>query len=391
VARISIIKNRRLNPLVKLSKCFEMGLCASGAGKERLDGDDAKGKDAEINAKLQEKARLEAKVFKLLMLGTGDSGKTTFVKQFTYMFGQGISSEDKVELFSKLVISNVLDSMKSIVKCCDSMSARDPNCVISSDNAKHKAVVLEYQLGELKYLEPAIATCVQALWSDPATQHAFNRYRKLLDIPEASVYFFENAKRYTDPSFVPSKDDILSVRARTTGVMQIEIKVEGAKLRFVDVGGQKNERKKWVTCFEDVTAVIFVVAISDFDQIMYEDQKTNRMQDSMDEFAATINNKYFLNTPIVLFFNKQDVLEDKLKTVKLADHFPDFKDDNTPTNVSEHFRQMFLKLNQNEKRDIFCYDTCAKSDDNIDKVFRAIKEVILKRTMVEATMLLPTT
>jgi guanine nucleotide-binding protein G(i) subunit alpha len=37
-----------------------------------------------------------------------------------------------------------------------------------------------------------------------------------------------------------------------------------------DVGGQRSERKKWIHCFEDVTAIVFVVAISEYDQRLYE-------------------------------------------------------------------------------------------------------------------------
>ena len=34
-----------------------------------------------------------------------------------------------------------------------------------------------------------------------------------------------------------------------------------------DVGGQRSERKKWIPCFEDVTAIIFIVALSEYDQV----------------------------------------------------------------------------------------------------------------------------
>lgn len=44
-----------------------------------------------------------------------------------------------------------------------------------------------------------------------------------------------------------------------------------------DVGGQRNERKKWINCFEGVTAVIFVAALSEYDQCLFEDSTVNRM------------------------------------------------------------------------------------------------------------------
>lgn len=44
--------------------------------------------------------------------------------------------------------------------------------------------------------------------------------------------------------------------------------------RLFDVGGQRSERKKWIHCFEDVTAIIFCVAMSEYDQVLHEDETT---------------------------------------------------------------------------------------------------------------------
>ena len=40
--------------------------------------------------------------------------------------------------------------------------------------------------------------------------------------------------------------------------------------RMVDVGGQRSERRKWIHCFENVTSIIFLVALSEYDQILFE-------------------------------------------------------------------------------------------------------------------------
>ena len=43
--------------------------------------------------------------------------------------------------------------------------------------------------------------------------------------------------------------------------------------RMVDVGGQRSERKKWIHCFEGVTAILFCVALSAYDLTLEEDGK----------------------------------------------------------------------------------------------------------------------
>lgn len=47
--------------------------------------------------------------------------------------------------------------------------------------------------------------------------------------------------------------------------------------RMFDVGGQRSERKKWIHCFEGVTAIIFCVALSDYDLVLAEDEEMVRL------------------------------------------------------------------------------------------------------------------
>jgi G-protein alpha subunit len=54
--------------------------------------------------------------------------------------------------------------------------------------------------------------------------------------------------------------------------------------RVVDVGGQRNERRKWVHCFENVRAVVYLVGLSGYNQCLFEDASVNRMQESLKLF-----------------------------------------------------------------------------------------------------------
>lgn len=58
------------------------------------------------------------------------------------------------------------------------------------------------------------------------------------------------------------------------------------KFKLFDVGGQRSERRKWINCFENVTALLFLVAISEYDQSLYEDESINRMQESLALFDS---------------------------------------------------------------------------------------------------------
>lgn len=71
-----------------------------------------------------------------------------------------------------------------------------------------------------------------------------------------------------------------------------------------DVGGQRSERKKWIHCFENVTSIIFCVAISEYDQVLLEETTQNRMDESLILFESVVNSRWFVRTSIILFLNK---------------------------------------------------------------------------------------
>jgi hypothetical protein len=90
------------------------------------------------------------------------------------------------------------------------------------------------------------------------------------------------------------------------------------------MGGQRSERKKWIHCFEDVTTILFIVAVSEYDQPLFEDMTVNRMSEALTLFDSICNSPWFTSTPIILFLNKSDLLREKLKTSPIENHFPDY-------------------------------------------------------------------
>ena len=61
----------------------------------------------------------------------------------------------------------------------------------------------------------------------------------------------------------------------------------------IDVGGQRSERKKWIHCFSDLKLLIFLTAVSEYDQVLAEDQNTNRMMESLGLFKLLMEYQWF--------------------------------------------------------------------------------------------------
>lgn len=80
---------------------------------------------------------------------------------------------------------------------------------------------------------------------------------------------FENMERICDPKYIPNPTDVLRARVRTQGIMETRFRVaDGTIISMFDVGGQRSQRRKWIYCFDDVRAVLFVVALSGYDMTL---------------------------------------------------------------------------------------------------------------------------
>ena len=70
---------------------------------------------------------------------------------------------------------------------------------------------------------------------------------------------------------------------------------------FDCAGGQRGERKKWIHCFDGVTAIMFIASLNEYDQVLAEDRTRNRLKESLDLFEGIINLPWFKEAPIILF------------------------------------------------------------------------------------------
>lgn len=159
-----------------------------------------------------------------------------------------------------------------------------------------------------------------------------------------------------------------------------------------DVGGQRSERKKWIHCFENVTTILFLVAISEYDQLLFEDETVNRMQEALTLFDSICNSRWFVKTSIILFLNKIDRFKEKLPVSPMKNYFPDYegKLNQNGSNGREHQKSnaaeggpdyaaacdyilnRFVSLNQHETKQIYTHFTCATDTTQIRFVMAAV-------------------
>ena len=146
-----------------------------------------------------------------------------------------------------------------------------------------------------------------------------------LSLLPLSLIFLSPSPSSPPQGYVPTKDDVLHSRKATRGIHEYLIDIKGVPFRFVDVGGQRSQRQKWFQCFDEVTSILFLVASSAFDQTLLEDRVTNRLEESVNIFDTIVNNRCFRSVSIILFFNKTDLLVEKIKVKSIKDYFRAFE------------------------------------------------------------------
>jgi len=221
-----------------------------------------------------------------------------------------------------------------------------------------------------------IGETVSIVWRDPVVKKAFQELHFSLNILPAFSYFCDDIDRLSSANYLPTDVDILKSRARTTGVNEILFEVEGAYFKMVDVGGQRSERRKWIHCFESVTGVIFFAALSEYDQMLYEDANVKRMFESITLFSEICNCEWFQQSAMILFLNKCDLFREKIATTDLKCCFPEYAGGCNYEEGVRYICKKFLSVSKNPDQKIHVHVTCATDTEMVSKVFRSVRETL---------------
>jgi guanine nucleotide-binding protein G(i) subunit alpha len=296
------------------------------------------------------------------------------------LYNEGYTQDD-ILLYKASIYANIITTIKALAESCvnDDIPFQNP------ENAKRAQSMIELAENETSLLlnadkkyDEKMAEDVEALWADQSVQKQFER-RYEFHVFDGATYFFSNLQRLRPPHYMPNNEDILHCRRKTTGIVEVKFEHEGYTFKLCDVGGQRNERKKWIHCFEGVSAVIFVSSLSDYDQKCYEDDVTNRMTESLDLFEETINGQVFKDTQIILFLNKTDVFKEKIKKADLSVCFPDYDGGaNNFDHACRFIENKFLDLNKFADR-IVTHFTCATHTDSVKLAMEEVKKTVAKK------------
>ncbi|KAB0407375.1 hypothetical protein E2I00_016741 [Balaenoptera physalus] len=267
-----------------------------------------------IDRHLRSESQRQRREIKLLLLGTSNSGKSTIVKQMKIIHSGGFNLEACKE-YKPLIIYNAIDSLTRIIRAL-------------------AALKIDFHNPDRAY--------------DAACFGRSSEYH----LEDNAAYYLNDLERIAAPDYVPTVEDILRSRDMTTGIVENKFTFKELTFKMVDVGGQRSERKKWIHCFEGVTAIIFCVELSGYDLKLYEDNQT------------------------------KDLLAQKIRRIPLTVCFPEYSGQNTYEEAAVYIQRQFEDLNRNkETKEIYSHFTCATDTSNIQFVFDAVTDVIIQNNL----------
>ncbi|CUT99666.1 guanine nucleotide binding protein Gs subunit [Echinococcus multilocularis] len=345
----------------------------------------------QIDKLIEKEKRNFRSTHRLLLLGAGESGKSTIVKQMRILHIDGFSDVEKKEKIVD-IRKNLRDAICSIVGAMPNL--KPPVVLKNPENTPIRNYMLEEASKNDFDFPPIFFSHCRQLWGDAGVQEAFERSNEY-QLIDCAKYFLDRSMELGKPDYIPTEQDILRCRVLTSGIFETKFTVDKVQFHMFDVGGQREERRKWIQCFNDVTAIIFVAACSSYNMVLREDPNKNRVRESLELLGSIWNNRWLKNISVILFLNKQDLLAEKVKSgkSKIETYFPGYAtyqaqadvlaeySDEDPEIVRAKFffRDEFLKVtaDSNNGRH-YCYPhlTCAVDTENIRRVFNDCRDII---------------
>jgi len=360
---------------------------AGGTSSKQSKNTDANGEvDLEkgaanaVEQQLLEERLQSLYTFKILILGAGESGKSTVIKQLKLVHNTKLSPAQLTEDGNNLH-QNIIDCFSAVCQAAKRFG------VSLEDEQDEKTVsALSRYTGPRIPVELAVE--LKHLYENPKFQEVYAR-RAEYWVLDAFSYYMKNFERIVAPDFQPSEEDSLMARVRTTGIVvsELESKVvkvnpddpASIKFQIVDVGGQRNERKKWMHCFDDVKAVLFVASLAGYNQVMYEDNAMNRMTEDLMLFEEMTKKDIFANTPFFLFLNKKDLFEVMIRDKPLSNAlFPEFKGGDDVHASIAYIEQEFRKRLP-PKKDVLVQAVTSVWRRDIKAAFEEVKKSLIEK------------
>lgn len=321
------------------------------------------------NSKSKKKKPTESQI---LTCGVPHSGKSTFFKQLKLANDIDINGDT-----FQILRNNILFGLTEMVNLAD-QSKMDP------DRLKEFSSLT---IGKQFTYENI--SCLQKIWIDPEIKRIWSRRHGTSQLMIENLdYCMEHISRFSNELSLPTERDILTARSRTTGQSQITIPLNKKQVvKFIDVGGQKSERRRWNQVVQHPTAIVFFASLADFNLFSYSSTKKTILNESIELWSEIVQE--YSNTLFILALNKVDIFSEKIKMYDFKKYYPDFEGDPERTyETSKYIEQLFKDQVPEEKLgSLNIHITCILEKKYVDRLFQSFKDLYYRKMLSKSSLI----
>eukprot|EP01129_Flabellula_baltica_P011821 TRINITY_DN523_c1_g1_i2.p1 TRINITY_DN523_c1_g1~~TRINITY_DN523_c1_g1_i2.p1 ORF type:complete len:358 (-),score=91.37 TRINITY_DN523_c1_g1_i2:41-1114(-) len=325
--------------------------------------------------------------------GLSSAGKSTFIRQMQLMYGE--LNDDERRTYSEIIRHNLILGMIDIAEFVDH------NELAVQEKNRRMIRKLRETKYDLDLLDEKNKEGFLLLWKDPVVQSVKGMETVLDKSPNIS-YFMEKFEEIADKDYMPTDDDIIRARQKTTGTVTATFDFDAVTWTINDVGGQMTERKKWDAIIQDQMRVLFFVAVNEYNILSSElpdgTEEMTRLDFSRTVFLQEAENIMERGEElqlIIVFLNKIDLFEEKMKTDEgyneFYEQFPEFDEiipkkkkvskekdiDEVIEQALEHVSHRFIEDAPPELNLVF-HLCCALDKDMLGIIMKAVQSCIME-------------
>eukprot|EP01084_Bolivina_argentea_P215861 366573_1 len=376
-------------------------------------------KDVERSAMIDDELRVEkqqrynctySRLYKLLLVGTKCSGKTTMLKQLNHIYGEAYDSNYR-DQFITSIYKQCIEQMKIVIDLLNDQLHNNKDIGLSIDALKAKQLIVDCNL---LVLDKKIIESIKVLWNEWMVQQVYMKNINNGNLQHSSEYFWNHIDRICKENYCPTDRDILNVYHPSVNIeiQHLMWKKYDSIMYFAGVNGQQLRKPKWIEYFEDFDAIMFVASLACYDSQVVNDlellvyryidsycfnayipielieiiilfcgktEGTNKMTKQLKLFDEIVNHYGFIDmNSTVLLLNKADLFADKIQRIPInvCPSFEEYNGDDSFDESVEFIKSKFAQTHRAEDVALCIHSVTATDKDYMHKVFDDIFHAI---------------
>ncbi|KAF9259456.1 P-loop containing nucleoside triphosphate hydrolase protein [Marasmius fiardii PR-910] len=260
-------------------------------------------------------------------------------------------------------------------------------------DTEHSNAMQNGAISDLTRMLEASSDDLMVLWADQEVRSILASNGIVNNHP--GFFFLRDITRITSPKYEPTDSDILRARVTTLGIEEHHLICEGgehngSEFYITDVGGARSSRSSWIPFFDDAQAILFLAPLS-FNQMLDEDKRVNRLEDTMMLWRGICSSALLAHCILVIFFNKKDILQNTLESgVSVNRYVPSYDGPNEIHAVTKYFKSRFkssLKKLSPKPRPFISYETSAIDTRAMTAIIVVVHEGIVRNNLAESDII----